>query len=45
MKALGFRFLLVNEGDMVYEDMRKYPTYWGITELAKTNGTHFYRID
>ncbi len=45
MKTLGFRFLLVNDGDMVYEDMRKYPTYWGITELAKANGTHFYRID
>ncbi len=45
LKALGLRFLLVNDGDMVYEDMRKYPTYWGITELAKANGSHFYRID
>jgi hypothetical protein len=45
LKALGLRFLLVNEGDMVYEDMKKYPTYWGITQLATTNGTHFYRID
>ncbi len=45
LKALGLRFLLVNEGDMVYEDMKKYPTYWGITQLATSNGTHFYRID
>jgi hypothetical protein len=45
IKALGIRFLLVNEGDMVYSDMKLYPTYWGITELAAKNGTHFYRID
>src|ERR1035437_215194 len=45
MKALGLRFLLVNEGDMVYADMKKYPTFWGITRLAEANGTHFYRID
>jgi hypothetical protein len=45
MKALGLRYLLVNQGDMVYEDMRKYPTFWGITQIAEANGTHFYRID
>jgi hypothetical protein len=45
VKALGFRFLLVNEGDLVYADMTKYPDYWGITQLAEANGTHFYRID
>jgi hypothetical protein len=30
---------------MVYEDMRKFPAFWGVTELAEANGTHFYRID
>ena len=45
MKALGLRFLLINEGDMVYEDMKKYPNFWGVTQLAEANGTHFYRID
>ena len=45
VKALGFRFLLVNEGDLVYADMTKYPRYWGITQLAEANGTHLYRID
>ena len=45
MKALGLRFLLVNEGDLVYADMKKYPSFWGITQLAEVNGTHFYRID
>jgi hypothetical protein len=45
MKALGFRFLLINNGDMVYQDMKKYANFWGVTELAEANGTHFYRID
>jgi hypothetical protein len=45
MKALGLRFLLVNEGDLVYADMKKYPSFWGITQLAEVNATHFYRID
>jgi hypothetical protein len=45
VKALGFRFLLVNDGDMVQADMKKYPMYWGVTQLAEANGTHFYRID
>jgi hypothetical protein len=45
VKLLGFRFLLVNEGDFIYEDLKKYPSYWGMTQLAEVNGTHFYRID
>jgi hypothetical protein len=45
LKALGLRFLLVNKGDTVYEDMRKFPTFWGVTQLAEANGTRFYRID
>jgi hypothetical protein len=45
LKALGFRFLLLNEGDGAYPDMKKYPSFWGVTQLAEANGTHFYRID
>jgi hypothetical protein len=45
LRAIGFRFLLVNDGDMVYADMKKYPMFWGVTLLAEANGTHFYRID
>jgi hypothetical protein len=45
VRALGFRFLMVNEGDMVYADMKKFPAYWGVTHLAEANGTHLYRID
>ena len=45
MKALGFRYLLINTGDVIYDDVRKHPTFWGITQIAEVNGTHFYRID
>jgi hypothetical protein len=45
VKALGIHYILLNEGDLVYEDLIKFPTYWGLTELATANGTHFYRID
>jgi len=45
VKRLGFRYLLINDGDFVYEDFQKYSKYWGITHLANVNGTHLYRID
>ena len=45
IKALGFHYILLNESDLVYEDVRKNWVFWGFTELAQVNGTHFYRID
>jgi hypothetical protein len=45
VKAMGIRFLLVNEGDLVYEDIHRYGSYWGVEQLAEKSGTHFYRID
>uniref|UniRef100_Q01ZZ9 DUF8201 domain-containing protein n=1 Tax=Solibacter usitatus (strain Ellin6076) TaxID=234267 RepID=Q01ZZ9_SOLUE len=45
VKALGFRYLLLNDGDEVYKDMNKYPKFWGVTQVAEANGTHLYRID
>jgi hypothetical protein len=45
LKDLGFHFILLNPDDMMYEDMDKYPSYWGVTELAKVNGTRLYHID
>jgi hypothetical protein len=45
VKLLGFRYLLVNEGDFVYRDFKKNFDYWGVTQLFELNGTHFYRID
>lgn len=45
VKQLGFRYLLLNEGDFVYQDLKKYLNYWGMTQLAEVNGTRLYRID
>ncbi len=45
LKALGIRYLLVNEGDFIYTDLKQYPTVWGVHQLAKRYETHFYRID
>lgn len=45
VKALGVRYLLLNPGDMVYDDIRKYPAFWGVTLLSEANGTQLYRID
>jgi hypothetical protein len=45
VKLLGFRYLLVSEEDFVYQDLKKYGKYWGVTQLFELNGTDFYRID
>ncbi|MDE3166917.1 MAG: discoidin domain-containing protein, partial [Acidobacteriota bacterium] len=45
VKALGIRYLLVNEGDFVYQDFNRYLRFWGLTQLTEMNGTHLYRID
>jgi hypothetical protein len=45
VKALGFGYLLINDGDFIYQDIKKYASFWGVTERAEANGTHLYRID
>lgn len=45
LRSRGLGFLLINDSDGVADDMKKYPGYWGITELATSNGVHLYRID
>ena len=45
VKQLGLRYLLISDGDFVFQDFQKYPSYWGITKLAEANGTILYRID
>jgi hypothetical protein len=45
VRALGFKYVLVNEDDYVYQDLKKNLRFWGMTQLAVVNGTHFYRID
>jgi hypothetical protein len=45
VKALGIRFLWINDADFCAADMKNYSKFWGITLLAEANGTRFYRID
>jgi hypothetical protein len=45
LKRRGIRFLLVSESNYAFPDMNKYPDYWGITQIAESQGIHLYRID
>lgn len=45
LKARGIDFILVSDAEFASADLRKYPGYWGVTEIASANGTRFYRID
>jgi hypothetical protein len=44
-KAAGVEFLLVNDLDGVSTDIKNNLNIWGLTEVAKANGTTLYRID
>jgi hypothetical protein len=41
----GCAFLLVNDSDAVYLNMKENLSIWGLTQIANANGTTFYRID
>jgi len=45
VKALGVRYLWINDSDFCAEDMKNYMKFWGLTQIAEGNGTRFYRID
>ena len=45
MKARGIRYLLVNDTDFFAEDMRKYPSFWGVIELYSNETARLYLID
>jgi len=44
-KSARCNFLLVNDTDAVADDIKQNMNLWGITEVAKANGTTLYRID
>jgi len=44
-KSQGCDFLLVNDADAVANDIKQNMKRWGVTEVAKANGTTLYRID
>jgi hypothetical protein len=45
VKALGIRYLLINDSDSMATEMKRDRKSWGVTELAEANGTSFYQID
>lgn len=45
LKARGIGYLLVNDTDFFAEDMRKYASYWSLTELSAARGIHLYLIN
>ena len=45
VKALGIRYLWINDSDGLAAGMRSDPKSWGIRQLAEANGTIFYCID
>jgi hypothetical protein len=45
LKARGIRYLLVNDTDFFARDMRKYPSFWGVTELHSSETARLYLIN
>jgi hypothetical protein len=44
-KSKGCDFLLVNDSDAAADNIKKYTSIWGLTELFKANGIALYHID
>jgi Dolichyl-phosphate-mannose-protein mannosyltransferase len=45
MKARGIGYLLVSDSDFFATDMKKYRSFWGVTELYSTETARLYMID
>jgi hypothetical protein len=45
LKVHGIRYLLVSDSDFYADDMRKYPTFWGLTELREQDRSRLYIIN
>jgi hypothetical protein len=45
LKARGIGWLLIDDSDLVAKDIKKYPSFWALTELARAGGVSLYRID
>ena len=45
VKALGIRYLWINDSDALADDMKSNQKLWNISQLAQDNGSIFYRID
>jgi hypothetical protein len=45
IKARGIGYLLVSDTDFYATDMRKYPSFWGVTELHSSEAGRLYLIN
>ena len=45
LKQRGIGYLLVRDTDFFAADMRRYASYWGVTELKRIGQTSLYHID
>jgi len=45
MKARGIGYLLVKDTDFFADDLKKYPSFWGVTELHIAEAGRLYLID
>lgn len=44
LKARGIHYLVVTPGDPGADDLRRYPSYWGLKLVGSSGGTLLYRI-
>jgi hypothetical protein len=45
LRARGIGYLLVHDTDFFADDMRRYASYWGVTELRRTVHAALYLIN
>lgn len=45
IKWQGIEYVFVNKGDLMAEDIRKDPKYWGLTLVGTRNDSWLYRIE
>ena len=45
LKAIGIRWILIPDEHFGAEDLRKKSPYWGITQVAETNGFRLWKLN
>ena len=44
-KSMGIHWILIPDTSYGADDLRKNALFWGITEVAKTNGYRLWKLD
>ena len=45
LKARGIHYIVVNPGDPGADDLRRYPSYWGMKLAGSSGGTRLYHLN